>query len=72
MNVKEAASRIKYLREQITYNSRLYYENDAPEISDYEYDMMYAELKKLDNTAKRVKSGQKPNEYDDENVESKE
>ena len=48
MNVKEAESRIKYLREQIAYNSKLYYENDAPAISDYEYDMMFRELGDLE------------------------
>ena len=48
MNVKEAEGRIKYLREQIAYNSRLYYENDAPEISDYEYDAMFRELGDLE------------------------
>ena len=48
MNVKEAEGRIKYLREQIAYNSKLYYENDAPEISDYEYDAMFRELGDLE------------------------
>ena len=44
MNRQEAEKRIAYLREQITYNSKLYYENDAPVISDYEYDAMFREL----------------------------
>ena len=48
MNVKEAEKRIQYLREQITYNSKLYYENDAPAISDYEYDAMFRELGDLE------------------------
>ena len=48
MKVKEAESRIKYLREQIAYNSKLYYENDAPVISDYEYDAMFRELGDLE------------------------
>ena len=48
MNIKEAESRIKYLREQIAYNSKLYYENDAPVISDYEYDAMFRELGDLE------------------------
>ena len=48
MNLKEAESRIKYLREQIIYNSKLYYENDAPVISDYEYDAMFRELGDLE------------------------
>ncbi len=44
MNRQEAEKRIAYLREQIIYNSKLYYENDAPVISDYEYDAMFREL----------------------------
>ena len=48
MNLQEAENRVKYLREQIIYNSRLYYENDAPAISDYEYDSMFRELTELE------------------------
>ena len=44
MTRAEAESRISLLREKIEYNSRLYYECDAPEISDYEYDAMFREL----------------------------
>jgi len=40
--------RIKELRETLTYHAKLYYVYDAPEISDYEYDMMFAELKALE------------------------
>ena len=36
------------LRKKIQYHSRLYYENDAPEISDYEYDMLYRRLGELE------------------------
>lgn len=45
---KEIKKRIDELRKQIEYNSKLYYEKDAPVISDYEYDMMYKELKELE------------------------
>ena len=44
MNRAEAEKRIDYLRETIEYNARLYYEDDAPVISDYEYDAMFREL----------------------------
>ena len=40
--------RIKELREVLTYHAKLYYVYDTPEISDYEYDMMFAELKALE------------------------
>lgn len=44
MTLHEAKLRAEELRDKIVYNSKLYYENDAPEISDYEYDMMFREL----------------------------
>ncbi len=40
--------RIKELRETLTRHAKLYYVYDSPEISDYEYDMMFDELKKLE------------------------
>ena len=40
--------RIKELREQLSYHAKLYYVYDAPVISDYDYDMMYAELEALE------------------------
>lgn len=39
---------IDKLRREITHHSKLYYENDAPEISDYEYDMMFRRLQELE------------------------
>ena len=45
MNVKE---RIEYLRKVIAYHSKRYYENDSPEISDFEYDKLFEELKQLE------------------------
>ncbi|MBQ7624982.1 MAG: NAD-dependent DNA ligase LigA, partial [Clostridia bacterium] len=45
MEVKE---RIAYLTKELLYHSKLYYTDDAPEISDYEYDMKMNELKKLE------------------------
>ena len=45
MNIEE---RINHLRKLISYHSKRYYENDAPEISDFEYDKMFEELKSLE------------------------
>lgn len=45
MSYKE---RIKELRETLEYHSKRYYDQDAPEISDYEYDMLQRELKQLE------------------------
>ena len=41
-------SYIKELREKIKYHSDLYYNQDAPEISDYEFDKLTQELKSLE------------------------
>lgn len=43
-----AEDRVKELREKIAYHSDRYYNQDNPEITDYEYDMMMQELKKLE------------------------
>ncbi len=48
MDRKTAEIEINELRDKIRYHSRLYYENDTPEISDYEYDMLYKRLGELE------------------------
>ncbi len=45
MSVEE---RVRELRELLDYHSRKYYVEDNPEISDYEYDMLYHELLDLE------------------------
>ena len=45
---QELKGRVEQLRKELTYHSERYYVYDAPEISDYDYDMMFAELKKLE------------------------
>ncbi len=42
------SEKLKKLRERVAYHAKQYYVYDAPEISDYEYDMMYAELLSLE------------------------
>lgn len=44
----DAKTEIEKLREEIEYHNRLYYVNDAPEISDYDYDMLMVRLIKLE------------------------
>ncbi len=48
MDKKEAKRRIKILSEQIKYHNAKYYTEDAPEISDTEYDRLYRELETLE------------------------
>ena len=45
MNKNQAKKRIDELVEKTTYYAKKYYEDDAPEISDFEYDMLMLELK---------------------------
>ena len=45
---KEIFERINKLRRELTHHAKLYYVYDAPEISDYDYDMMFDELKRLE------------------------
>jgi DNA ligase (NAD+) len=44
----DVRERIEELREQIRYHNRLYHIEDAPEISDAEYDALYRELESLE------------------------
>lgn len=60
MTKNEAKARIRELRESISYHSKLYYEKDEPEISDYEYDMMFRELTELEAKFPELASGASP------------
>ena len=44
----EIEKKIEELRKTLRYHSDRYYNDDAPEIEDYEYDMMMRELKELE------------------------
>lgn len=48
MTSETAKTRIEELREQIDYHSRRYYDQDAPEIEDDEFDALTRELKELE------------------------
>lgn len=48
MTQQQAAARAQELRAAIEYNNRLYYEKDAPELEDYQYDALTRELKELE------------------------
>ena len=48
MDLKEAEKQVKELREKLEYYARKYYDDDKPEITDYEYDMMMNRLKALE------------------------
>lgn len=46
--MNEVFERIKELRQTISYHAKRYYVYDDPEISDFEYDRLYAELVRLE------------------------
>ena len=48
MNKTEAKKRIEELREKTEYYAKKYYDDDKPEISDFEYDMLMVELRNLE------------------------
>ena len=48
MNKKNAEKRINELVDKTTYYAKKYYEEDNPEISDFEYDMLMLELRDLE------------------------
>lgn len=45
----DAKERAAHLRERLSYYAKLYYEKDAPEISDYEYDLLMQELRRIES-----------------------
>ena len=45
---EDPAARAEELRNTLRYHSEKYYNEDSPEISDYEYDMLFEELKQLE------------------------
>lgn len=48
MDKKQAKERIEELRKQTQYYANKYYDEDKPEISDFEYDMLMVELRNLE------------------------
>ena len=49
MDKKQAKERIEELRKKTEYYAQKYYDDDNPEISDFEYDMMMLELRTLES-----------------------
>ena len=48
LNKKQAKERIEELRKKTEYYAKKYYDDDKPEISDFEYDMLMVELRNLE------------------------
>lgn len=48
MDSQQIAERVRWLQTELARHSRLYYQQDAPEIDDAEYDRMFRELQALE------------------------
>ena len=46
--LEQAKQRAEELRAQIEYHNRLYYDQDAPELEDFQYDALTRELRELE------------------------
>ena len=56
MDREQAKKRIEELRSQTEYYAKKYYDDDKPEISDFEYDMLMVELRNLEKKFPEFKS----------------
>ena len=56
MNKTQAKKRTEQLRKETEYHAKKYYDDDKPEISDFEYDMMMVELRNLEKEFPEFKS----------------
>ena len=57
---KKAAGRVAELRDLLRQHDHRYYQLADPEISDYEYDQLFAELKELEETFPDLQSSTSP------------
>lgn len=60
MNILEAQMRAEELRTQLEYHNNLYYNQDSPEISDFEYDKMLRELENIEEEYPQLKTDNSP------------
>ena len=59
----EIAARVDALREQIRYHNERYYELDAPEITDAEYDALVRELRALEEEFPELVTPDSPTQH---------
>lgn len=63
--------RIEELKAEITKHNKAYYEQDAPTISDFEYDKLFRELKKLEELYPKYATADSPTQKVGSNVSDK-
>lgn len=60
LDINQAKDRVLELRQEIEKHNKLYYEQDSPQIDDYDYDMMMKELIKLEDEYPSLKTEDSP------------
>ena len=68
MEFIEAKQRAAELKELININSRAYYTLDAPVITDFEYDELFRELKRIEEQFPELKTGDSPTQKVGDNI----
>ena len=63
MELEQARQRAEELRRVIEKNNRLYYDQDAPELEDYEYDALVRELTALEEQFPQLVTSSSPTQH---------
>ena len=63
MDFKEAEKLASKYRKEIEYHNKKYYDEDSPEIDDYEYDMLVKKLEDLENKFPKLISEKSPTQH---------
>lgn len=63
MELDQARKRVEELRAVIDKNNRLYYDQDAPELEDFEYDALTRELKEIEKNFPELITPESPTQH---------
>ena len=63
MELEQARKRAEELRVIIEKNNRLYYDQDAPELEDFEYDALNRELKQIEAEYPELVTASSPTQH---------
>ena len=63
MELEQARKRAEELRAVSERNNRLYYDQDAPELEDFEYDQLTRELKEIEKTFPELVTASSPTQH---------
>ena len=63
LDLEQAKKRVAELRAVIDYNNRLYYDQDAPELEDFQYDALTRELRELETAYPELVTPDSPTQH---------